>query len=297
MTITTTTADGRIEIAADGAPIATYEEGADIAPFESPKPYLHPVRTRAGEVVTDMRPADHVWHKGLQFALTDVAGRNFWGGNTYVPGRGYEALDVVGRVRRDEVATSSAEGDARIREQLSWVSPEGSVLLTEQREQRIHAPADGLWAIDLRTSVRNVSGRELELGSPTTKGRPDAGYTGWILRLAPSFHHGSVIGQTASGAWLDGEEEVRGAPAHWALFASRTGSAAVLALAGRSTGPRLKWFARSEEYPALGPSTHWDEPQFLGPRASLDVSHRFVVLDETPPRDEAAALAERLRVE
>jgi hypothetical protein len=56
------------------------------APFEGPKPYLHPVRTLAGDVVTAYRPHDHRWHKGIQMTATDVSGQNFWGGVTYVRG-------------------------------------------------------------------------------------------------------------------------------------------------------------------------------------------------------------------
>lgn len=40
--------------------------------FEGPKPYLHPVRTLAGDVVTAYRPNDHRWHKGIQMTATSA---------------------------------------------------------------------------------------------------------------------------------------------------------------------------------------------------------------------------------
>ena len=48
-----------------------------------PKPYLHPVRTLAGELVTAFRPHDHVWHKGIAWSLPHVGEHNFWGGPTF----------------------------------------------------------------------------------------------------------------------------------------------------------------------------------------------------------------------
>ena len=41
----------------------------DSPQLESPKPYLSPIRTRAGHVVSLFRPHDHVWHKGISWAL------------------------------------------------------------------------------------------------------------------------------------------------------------------------------------------------------------------------------------
>ena len=68
------------------------------AAFEGPKPYLHPVRTLADEVVTTFRPHDHRWHKGIQMTIAHLSGQNFWGGNTYVHGKGYLPTPEVGRM-------------------------------------------------------------------------------------------------------------------------------------------------------------------------------------------------------
>lgn len=63
-----------------GQPVAEYQDGSRIRAVSSPRPYLHPVRTLAGTVVTDHQPLDHVWHLGVGVALQDVDGVNFWGG-------------------------------------------------------------------------------------------------------------------------------------------------------------------------------------------------------------------------
>ena len=36
----------------------------DMPQSESPKPFFHPVNTLAGDLITNYRPHDHVWHKG-----------------------------------------------------------------------------------------------------------------------------------------------------------------------------------------------------------------------------------------
>ena len=86
----------------------TYVHRPSTPAFEGPKPYLHPVRTLAGDVVTAFRPHDHRWHKGVQMTATDVSGENFWGGVTYVRDQGYVALPNVGSMRHDEFTSTDS---------------------------------------------------------------------------------------------------------------------------------------------------------------------------------------------
>ncbi len=78
--------------------VAEYADGSDIIPTSSPRPYLHPIRTLSGVTVSDTHPADHDWHCGLSFTMQDVNGVNFWGGRTFVRGRGYTWLGDQGRI-------------------------------------------------------------------------------------------------------------------------------------------------------------------------------------------------------
>src|SRR3954454_12740441 len=104
-------------------------------PFEGPKPYLHPVRTLAGDVVTGYRPHDHRWHKGVQMTASHMSGENFWAGGSYVHGRGYVDLPNVGTMRDEELATH-ADGDRlAIGEQLSWLTQAGERWVEELRTQ------------------------------------------------------------------------------------------------------------------------------------------------------------------
>ena len=55
---------------------------SDTVQLESPKPYLQPLHTRAGNVVSLFRPHDHVWHKGIAWSLPQVGEENSWGDPT-----------------------------------------------------------------------------------------------------------------------------------------------------------------------------------------------------------------------
>ena len=42
-------------------------------------PYFHPLATMEGAVLTDLRPADHVWLRGLRFAWKKINGlEGYW---------------------------------------------------------------------------------------------------------------------------------------------------------------------------------------------------------------------------
>src|SRR5665647_3858097 len=74
-----------------GAPLARYELGARMPQVHAPRPYLHPVRTLKGIVLTDSSPRDHRHHYGLSIAVADVNGTSHWGGRSFVTDEGASA--------------------------------------------------------------------------------------------------------------------------------------------------------------------------------------------------------------
>ena len=278
-----------------GVDVARYVFVDDAPAVESPKPYLHPIRTLSGAPLTGYRPCDHRWHKGLQMTLTDVSGDNFWGGPTYVDGRGYVPLDNHGRVRHDRfTAVDEAGSQLALTEELSWIARNGETWLTEERTLRFHTAdtARGLWALDFATALRNVRDADLTLGSPTTNGRPAAGYTGYFLRLPRSFTGGTVTAPSGAGTAM-------GTEASWLAFAGQhdevDGGGTVVAYAGRSSGaPAVKWFVRSEPIPVLAPSPTFDTEVVLAPGEELELEHRHVFGDRIWEGAELAALAAEL---
>ncbi len=109
--------------------VLAYVDGLGTIATSTPRPYLHPVRTRSGVVVSATHPADHDWHTGVGMAIPDVNGTNFWGGGTYVHGRGYAIENDHGVVIGGPVDRE----DAGFRQQLDWVGSDGRRELVEQR--------------------------------------------------------------------------------------------------------------------------------------------------------------------
>lgn len=264
---------------------------------DSPKPYLHPLATLAGNVVTAVRPHDHTWHNGLQFAVANLSGENFWGGRTYVRGKGYVPLDnngTVSHVRWDRVADT---GDrATLCHELAWVTAGGEKWMSERRTI-VAGPADparGCWTLSWTSRLRNTSGRELRWGSPVTEGRPTAGYGGLFWRGPRSFTGGSV--RTSDGVTGD---EVMGHRAPWLAFTGRhdesLGTSTLLFVDGPSNpGHPTAWYARAAPFPVVSFAATYHRERRLVPDEELAMTHHLVLIDgdwDVERLDEQAAMS------
>lgn len=304
----------------DGRVLAVLRDGTDIEPTLSPRPYLHPVRTLAGVPVTEERPADHLHHFGVGVAVPDVSGVSFWGGRTFTRDRGSVLLDNHGRQRH--VSWLELAADRRV-EALSWTGPDGAEMLSEERTVRAAGLDGRTWVLDVRTQLRNTSGRDLSIGSPATNGRPGAGYGGLFWRAPVAAAPPAVVG--AGG--LEGEKALHGSRAEWLALVGGEGAGAA---AGEGTGGRGAgdggataggaagadgavdggwtlvflqpgehtdpWFLRAEDYPGVGPALAWDTRLPLPEGGRLERRLRVAVRDgRADGAGELAALAEAAR--
>lgn len=264
-------------------PVARYEHRPRLARRESPRPYLHPVRTLGGTVVTELRPADHVHHLGVSMAVPDVSGTNFWGGRTFVRGRGPTELDNHGHQRHLGWPRRGRDG---FTEEIAWQRG-GRRLLTERRTVAVRAVDGTCWALDFTTELTNTGDEELSVGSPATNGRPGAGYGGFFWRPPIGARPPEVF---TAGA--EGEEAVHGSPAPWLAMAT---DAWTLVFAGATDATRRDpWFVRAAEYPGVGSALAWDRRLPLPPGET--VTRRVVtgVADGRLDRAAAARIAARL---
>ena len=247
----------------------------DTPQVESPRPYFHPLRTLAGDAVTTFRPHDHRWHHGLSMTSAHLSGENFWGGATFVEGRGYTQLPNNGTMRHE-----GWDGlEPLLVERLAWVTEAGERWLHETRTFDV-APIEGdadHWTLRLRFDLRNVSGRTLEFGSPTTAGRPMAGYGGLFWRGPRSFLHGRILA-------ADGREgeDLMGARSPWLAFLGRhdgTDHASTLVFLDHPENPRhpTKWFVRSDPYGCVSCAFMFDEVYPLAAGADLTLRYHVVV--------------------
>lgn len=256
--------------------------------WETPKPYFHPVRTLTGEVVTNFRPHDHVWHHGLTMTVCDINGENFWGGKTYDRDTGrYVLLDNNGRQAHDAWLGLELEGDlAVLTERVRWLTHTGRCLISEERRVRVLAinAAEGFWTLQLEMRLVNVSGEPLVLGSPTAQGRPGAGYGSLFWRGPRSFEGGTIL--------ADGDlagPEVMGKSAAWLAFTGRhdgTASASTLVFADDASNPcyPTQWFVRTRPYPGVSFAFVFDHQFTLAAGAELPLQYRITFAQGAWPR-------------
>jgi hypothetical protein len=249
--------------------VAEYVIHPEIDPTLAPRPYLHPVRTLAGTVVTDVLPADHRWHLGVCLAVPDVAGANLWGGRSYVHGRGYVPLPDHGRIEHTTWRHRAADA---VTHDLAWTGPHGDVLLVERRTVRAEGTADG-WRLTFATRLANPGQAAVALRSPAVNGRGDgAGYGGFFWRLPPT--NGARL--AAGPLWT--EEEINGsAQPELTVSGTTHGRRYSLTFGGLARDDR--WFVRMAEYPGVGAAIAFDRPLVVAPAGSVERTYSVVVRD------------------
>jgi hypothetical protein len=281
--------------ASDGATeLLRYTYTPETPQLESPKPFLHPLRTRSGHEVSLYRPHDHVWHTGLAWSLPVVGDENFWGGPTYVRDRGYVQLDNDGAQRHRRIVQFDAGEDGmRFAHELDWITQDGRRVFTEVRTLDVRLLPRGAWALVFDTAMTNVSGAAIALGSPTTRGRDNAGYGGLFWRGPRSFTGGVIV--TPDGV---GGDELRGRRSEWMAFAGRhdasdAGSVVLMLDATGNPQHPPQWFARSEEYAALNPAPFFSEELEVPAGESVRFVYGVGVADGGA--EDAPALADAVR--
>lgn len=133
----------QIAVEIDGKPFTVfYIGGKDLN-----RPYLHPLRSASGKIVTRSFPAgqvpgestDHPHHAGVFYGHGDVNGYNYWAIQNVptVPGKG---PDTRGRiVLKEIVSVKSGKESGSVDAVLTWLTPDGKPLLTETRKMTFHA--------------------------------------------------------------------------------------------------------------------------------------------------------------
>jgi len=283
-----------VTVSDGGVELFEYVYVPDNPELESPKPYIFPIKTRAGHDVGLYRPHDHVWHKGIAWSLPVVGEENFWGGPTYVHGRHYVQLPNNGTQRHVRFTELSQEnGVAVIEHELEWTTQAGERFFTEKRRITASVLSATAWALTFETSMHNVSGREIALGSPTTKGRENAGYGGLFWRGLRSFTGGRLVTEDAQGG-----DDVRGLRGEWMAFEGKHDhieATSLVLMLDDSANPHHppQWFARSEQFAALNPAPFFSE-ELVVP-AGETVSFRYGVGIEDADATAAPALAAGVR--
>ncbi|WP_205328335.1 PmoA family protein [Glycomyces sp. YM15] len=222
----------------------------------SPRPFLHPVRTLAGTVVTELMPPDHRHHLGVSLAVPDAGGANFWGGRTYVRDQGSLPLPNHGVQRHHRW---EATAPALIAHELHWIGPDGSTLLREHRRIAARPVDHRAWALDFRYTLQNHTPEPLVISSPGVKGRTGAGYGGYFWRAPRGRNAVKILGPGASGA-----EHLHGSDAPWIALCAADAEPWTLVFIDIAA-QRDPWFVRGGDYVGVGPALAWTKPLTAAP--------------------------------
>ncbi len=263
-----------VEIGAgDGAPLWRYVYAPGTPANEAPRPYAHPVRSLAGDVLTNFRPNDHPWHHALSLTLTSVDGVNFWGGPTHCAADGYRWRDDHGTQAHRAWRTLAPE---RLEETLDWCEPKsGRVLLHERRTLATEVGA-GAWTLRWTSELLNVTGHDLALGNyHALGGLAGSHYTGLQFRGARDLldeHGDATIGLFADGN-LAGEAAVHGANARWLEWSCQhdTSLRRTRIRFENPAGP-LPWFVRAK-HPLAAFAFHREQTHALPAGGALRLDH------------------------
>lgn len=280
-----------IQVSADGVELFSYVYRPTDVQLESPRPYVHPIRTLGGDLVTVFRPHDHVWHKGLVWSLPHFGHDNFWGGPTFSREHGYQQLQNNGSMDHQRVVSLEADDKSvRFQHELAWHAQSGDEVVTEDRTLTATLTPDG-WALIFETTMTNVSGEVVQIGSPTTAGRDNAGYGGLFWRGPRAFTGGTVLAPQGAGG-----DNLRGQRAPWMGFTGRhdeTGRGSTVLVADATTNPRHppQWFVRSEDFAAVCPAPSFSEELPFTPETPLTFRYAVLIADDLSNDTRAADLA------
>lgn len=277
------------DLVVEGRTLARYVWQPDLPVAFAPRPFLHPVTTVAGAVVTELMPPSHRHHAGVSIAVPDVDGANFWGGRTFIAGHGPAWLDNHGVQRHDRWLDQRPDALAHV---LSWLSPTGETLLTEQRVLTARSATGTAWVLDVSFELTNATDRPLAFRSPAALGRPGAGYGGFFWRAPGSKRAFSPIGL--------GLDAVHGQTCDWIALSGATDGGQVWTLVFTAADDLTRadpWFVRTRDYTGVGSSLSWDAPLTLQPGDAAARSIATVVADGELSDAEVAELVQLTRTE
>lgn len=173
-----------------------------------PKPYVHPLCLAGGRPITLDSPADHVHHRGLMVAWSNVNGFDFWGEQNPGP------HGVIIHQRFDQRRQGP---EARFVAINHWIAG-GRLLLVERRTLRIPPPLpEGVW-LDWTTELSAP-------GEPVSLAAGEHVYNGLGIRFTRDMDGGET--RNANGAATI--EAANGDPAAWCLYRAPDSAAAASA--------------------------------------------------------------------
>jgi len=193
--------EANVRIDIDGRPFTELFFGPGTA-----KPYLHPLRSASGKVVTRRYPMervegerhDHPHHQGLWFAHGDVNGFDFWSATAERTGGKFGRIVLKRLIKLESGARAGT-----LTAEFDWLAPDGAALLRELRTMVFYRdPA--LRIIDFDIQLKGI--QAVRFGD-TKEGT-------FAIRVAESMNEARG-GRLVSADGRSGERQVWGTRAPW----------------------------------------------------------------------------------
>jgi len=215
----------QIDVSIRGKPFTTYYFGA-----EAPKPYLYPLRSAEGIIVTRGFPMvtsipgesrDHPHHRSMFFAHGDINGVDFWGEAKFeektpvhVMGKAYTSEDLPkGRTVFTKLEESMGGPDSgTLRAVFSLVGPDGKAMGSETQEYTFRGDESSR-TIDCSFTITADQGTPLKVGD-TKEGT-------FAIRVVRNLQEPAVKMLNSEGAV--GEKNIWGKRADWVDYSGVVG--------------------------------------------------------------------------
>lgn len=263
----------RLELAdTRGEKIAVRQGGTTLLEYRysagRPKSYIHPLCLADGTPVTLDGPGDHVHHRGLMVAWSEVNGVDFWG--EVNPAR----HGAIVHQRFERLDSGAA---AEIVAVNHWIA-EGKLLLVERRTIRVPAPdSEGVWL-----------GWTTELSAPDGPVKLAAGehfYNGLGIRFIRPMDGGEVLNSNGTRAI----EKANGEPARWCAY---SGAGLGVAFFDHPANPRHPnaFFVMNKPFGYISAAPTFREPLDLPVKGSIRFRWGVLAFRGTP---EAGSLDRR----
>ena len=277
----------------DDSSVALLRDGKTLWRFNAKeginKPYFHPLATKDGAVLTQEKPADHVWHYGLWFSFKYLNGVNFWEEDRKTGlSKGHTKV-----IQIDAKTTSNHSGrfDLEIIYLIPKKGEQGEQELIEERRVIVVSPPDaaGNYSIDFQHHFLALSDVTLERtplpGQP--EGKSYGGYAGLSFR-----HQGEPGDWQLRENWQfiapNDVEKLHGSPQPWMAYAGAvaTGTAgtAIFDHPANVSFP-TKWYVATP-LTFYSPCFIFDAKHELKKGETLNLRYRVKIYSQAPEKAE-----------
>ena len=285
----------RISIEIDGKPFSELFIGAS-----TNKPYMHPLRSATGKIVTRAYPMDtvegeskdHPHHRGLWFTHGDVNGFDFWANEDGQKAAGPKGKVVIKKV----VDVKSGKKSGMLAANFDWLDTQGKAILSETRTTVFYSHPT------LRTMDFDITLKALE---KVTFGDTKEGT--FAIRLAAGLEEPQKksipmpkrTGLMVTAEGKRGEKEVWGKRSKWVdYFGELEGEKVGIAIFDHPTNPKHPTYWHSRSYGLFaanifGEHDFYDDKSRNGsitlpPSETLRFRYRVVI---HPGDDQSAGIA------